>query len=256
MTDSGVAPILATPHATIGDAVRRKPQDPLITFYDGISGERVELSATTFANWIAKTANLFRDTLSLPVPPAVAMDLPAHWQTIVVAHAAWALGGCVVTDLAAADFASADLLVRDTRVVSSATHERPDEVLVMALQSMGAPGVPPPPHEWDYDREVRLAADRFTGPVVDPDAPAWISEGGRWSHADVVVSANARVSTGDRPLVRVGRADGSALLDLGVVAAAGRGVVLAVDCDDDTVRRVARQEQCNKIWAVRRVSEQ
>src|SRR5690606_31992912 len=31
---------------------------PLITFYDDATGERIELSGVTTANWVAKTANL------------------------------------------------------------------------------------------------------------------------------------------------------------------------------------------------------
>ena len=34
---------------------------PLITYYDDATGERVELSGTTTANWAAKAANLLRD---------------------------------------------------------------------------------------------------------------------------------------------------------------------------------------------------
>ena len=34
---------------------------PLITFYDDATGERVELSAATTANWAAKAANLLRE---------------------------------------------------------------------------------------------------------------------------------------------------------------------------------------------------
>ncbi|MDT7643714.1 MAG: hypothetical protein QOC75_714, partial [Pseudonocardiales bacterium] len=37
------------------------PARPLITYYDDATGERIELSGTTLANWAAKTANLMRD---------------------------------------------------------------------------------------------------------------------------------------------------------------------------------------------------
>ncbi|PBC79521.1 uncharacterized protein (TIGR03089 family) [Streptomyces sp. TLI_235] len=40
------------------------PSRPLITFYDDSTGERVELSAKTFDNWVAKTANLLQDELN------------------------------------------------------------------------------------------------------------------------------------------------------------------------------------------------
>lgn len=40
------------------------PAAPLVTFYDDATGERVELSARTFDNWVAKTANLLQDELN------------------------------------------------------------------------------------------------------------------------------------------------------------------------------------------------
>ncbi|NDU76176.1 TIGR03089 family protein, partial [Actinomadura sp. DSM 109109] len=39
------------------------PSRPLVTFYDDAAGERVELSARTFDNWVAKTANFLVDGL-------------------------------------------------------------------------------------------------------------------------------------------------------------------------------------------------
>ena len=41
------------------------PARPLLTYDDRGTGERVELSATTTANWVAKTANLLVDELDL-----------------------------------------------------------------------------------------------------------------------------------------------------------------------------------------------
>ena len=41
--------------------LRREPGRPLVTFYDERSGERVELSVTTYANWVAKAASLLVD---------------------------------------------------------------------------------------------------------------------------------------------------------------------------------------------------
>ena len=38
--------------------VRRDPGRPFLTFYDVTTGERTELSLTTYANWVAKAAGL------------------------------------------------------------------------------------------------------------------------------------------------------------------------------------------------------
>ena len=38
--------------------LRRNPGRPLLTYYGEATGERVELSVTTYANWVAKVASL------------------------------------------------------------------------------------------------------------------------------------------------------------------------------------------------------
>ena len=79
-------------------ALRRDPAGPLLTYYDDATGERTELSATTLANWVAKTANLLRDDVGAAPGDRVAVLLPAHWQTAAVLLGAWAAGAVVTTD--------------------------------------------------------------------------------------------------------------------------------------------------------------
>ncbi|MCZ0979838.1 TIGR03089 family protein [Streptomyces diastatochromogenes] len=55
----------------------------MVTFYDDATGERVELSVATFANWVAKTANLLQGELSAAPGDRLALLLPAHWQSAV-----------------------------------------------------------------------------------------------------------------------------------------------------------------------------
>ena len=64
--------------------LRDDPVDPRITYYDDATGERIELSAVTLANWAAKTGNLLRDELAAGPFSRVAVLLPAHWQTAAV----------------------------------------------------------------------------------------------------------------------------------------------------------------------------
>ncbi len=49
-----------TPADLLRSALASDPGRPLVTFYDDATGERVELSVATFANWVAKTANLLQ----------------------------------------------------------------------------------------------------------------------------------------------------------------------------------------------------
>ena len=81
------------------------PVGPRITYYDDATGESIELSAVTLANWAAKTGNLLRDELGAGPGSRVAVLLPAHWQTAAV------LFGVLVLSFAATPPAQIDALV-------------------------------------------------------------------------------------------------------------------------------------------------
>jgi len=83
--------------AVLADRLRREPGRPLVTFYDDDTGERVELSVTTYANWVAKAGSLLVDELDLERGDTLRVDLPPHWLTPVFLGAAWS-AGLVVTD--------------------------------------------------------------------------------------------------------------------------------------------------------------
>lgn len=81
--------------------LRDDPGQPLVTFYDDATGERTELSATTYANWVAKTAGVLVDDLGLDAGDTVALDLPAHWLGPVLAGGTWLAGLELVSEGAA-----------------------------------------------------------------------------------------------------------------------------------------------------------
>ena len=78
--------------------LRDNPSRPLVTAYDDATGERTELSVTTYANWVAKTANLLVDELMLDAGDTVLVDLPPHWLGAVFLGGAWSAGIAVTTD--------------------------------------------------------------------------------------------------------------------------------------------------------------
>lgn len=82
--------------------LRSDPGRPLVTFYDQASGERVELSVTTWANWVAKASSLLADEHGLERGDRLRIDLPAHWLGTVFLGAAWNVG-LVVSDTGAPD---------------------------------------------------------------------------------------------------------------------------------------------------------
>lgn len=77
-------------------ALRTDPGRPFVTFYDEGrgpgSGERVELSLTTYANWVAKASGLLVDEHGLERGQTLRIDLPPHWLSTVFLGAAWNAG--------------------------------------------------------------------------------------------------------------------------------------------------------------------
>ena len=78
--------------AILDPMLRADPVGPRITYYDDATGERIELSAVTLANWAAKTGNLLRDELGAGPASRIAILLPAHWQTAAVLFGVWWIG--------------------------------------------------------------------------------------------------------------------------------------------------------------------
>jgi uncharacterized protein (TIGR03089 family) len=73
------------------------PGNPLITFYDEDTGERTELSATTYANWVAKTANVLIEEFDIEPGQSLAITLGPHWLTPVFLGAIWLNGSVNVS---------------------------------------------------------------------------------------------------------------------------------------------------------------
>ncbi len=233
-----------TPPALLVAALAADPARPLVTFYDDQTGERVELSVATFANWVAKTANLLVDTLGVVPGDLVVLRLPRHWQTAVWAGACWAVGVVVSPD---ADPATAAVAVCDEGGLASALAA--PEVVALSLAPMGAPFPPGvlPPRVLDYGREVLGHGDRFAGPLPSAAAPALLA-GGRTASAHQVVEDARDLASGwglaetGRLLVATALDPVTDLLAGAVVPLARAGSCVLVRHPDDR-RLGARAEQ-------------
>jgi hypothetical protein len=75
---------------------RRDGARPFLTWYDESTGDRVELSVATTANWAAKIANHLVDELDLQPGDEVTVNPSLHWSTAVVLLGAWTAGGHVL----------------------------------------------------------------------------------------------------------------------------------------------------------------
>ena len=150
--------------------------EPLITYYELSSDERTELSATTFGNWVAKTANLL-GALAIGEGDLVRLELcdhaPGHWVTLVWAAACWQAGATVAASPQAGGIAAVvvgpDWMGYETSTAA--------EVIACSLHPLGL-GFPGelPTGVLDYSLEVRGQADRYAGSPASHSNTAWVEE--------------------------------------------------------------------------------
>ncbi|MFC8096657.1 TIGR03089 family protein [Streptomyces sp. NPDC008343] len=180
-----------TPADLLRSALAADPSRPLVTFYDDATGERVELSVATFANWVAKTANLLQGDLGAGPGDRVTLLLPAHWQTAVWLLACSSIGAIADVD---GDPAAADVVVSGPEGLEAARACRGERV-ALALRPLGGRFPQPPAGFADYAVEVPSQGDRFAPYApVDPEDPALIVAGREFSGAEVVERAQAEAT--------------------------------------------------------------
>ncbi|KOU76268.1 acyl-CoA synthetase [Streptomyces sp. MMG1533] len=180
-----------TPADLLRSALAADPARPLVTFYDDATGERVELSVATFANWVAKTSNLLQGDLAAGPGDRVALLLPAHWQTAVWLLACASVGA--IADVGG-DPAAADVVVSGPDALEAA-RACSGERVALALRPLGGRFPQPPAGFADYAVEVPGQGDRFVPfAPVDPEEPALIVAGREFSAAEVVERARAEAT--------------------------------------------------------------
>jgi uncharacterized protein (TIGR03089 family) len=218
------------------------PVGPRITYYDDATGERIELSTVTLANWAAKTGNLLRDELGAGPGSRVAVLLPAHWQTAAVLFGIWWIGAEVVLTDGDADVAlcTADRLSEADDAVGVG------EIAALSLDPFGKPVSDLPIGVTDYATSVRVHGDQISperqpGPALD----------GR-SVADVLAGAQASAAAqgftaGDRVMSTAGWTTADELTDnLLAVFAAGASLVQVANPDPSALERRRQTEKCTK----------
>lgn len=243
------------PADLLAGAVHRNPSAPLITWYDDGSGDRVELSATTLANWVAKTANLLQDEFDVGPGSTVAVSLPVHWQTAAVLLAVWSCGATVLDTAAEDDGQLADVAVvlsTQDRIVAleEAGGQDGPELLGLSLHPLGLGMSDYVGSARDFALEVRVQGDVFlpyTPP--DPDSPGLRAGGLELTLGGLVATAGelaGRLGLADDDRVLV---DARIAAEAGPVAwllaplAAGASVVLCRDPRPDALLRRAEAER-------------
>jgi uncharacterized protein (TIGR03089 family) len=199
----------SSPPDLLAAVLRRDGAAPLITHYDDATGERVELSGATLANWVAKTANLLQDEFDVGTGSTVAVALPVHWQTAAVLLGAWSCGAAVL-DTAAEDdgrLADADVVLASADRLTPLEELGLDELLGLSLHplGMGMAGYAGPAR--DFALEVRVHGDHFSPySPPDPSSPGLLLGGVQLTLGGLVETAaelagRLGLVAGDRVLV-------------------------------------------------------
>ena len=222
--------------------LRADPVGPRITYYDDATGERIELSAVTLANWAAKTGNLLRDELGAGPAARIAILLPAHWQTAAVLFGVWWIG--------------AEAVLSGDADIALCTAERLDEadaavlggeVAVLSLDPFGRPVPDLPFGVTDYATAVRVHGDQ----IVPERVPGPVLAG---RSVDEVLAA-CETSAATRGLTSKDRVLSSAswsgpgeLVDgLLAIMAVGASLVQVANPDPATLQRRVQTEKVTRV---------
>ena len=226
--------------AALAATLRTDPGRAFVTYYDLASGERTELSVTTYANWVAKTASLFVEELDLERGQRLLVDLPAHWLTPVFLGAAWTVGLVVVTE------GDADAVVCGPAGLATYAGQAASlPVLATALHPLGLRfSEPLPDGVRDFGVEVWSQPDAFVpwdAPTGDDEALPGTTQA-ELVGAPATLAPRARLLTDASPL-----AHPHVLLE----AMTGNGSVVLVTSTEalrDQVDRVAGTERTTATY--------
>ena len=226
--------------------LRADPVGPRITYYDDATGERIELSAVTLANWAAKTGNLLRDELGAGPASRIAILLPAHWQTAAVLFGVWWIGAEAVLGRAQprpiSRCAPPNGWTRPTTVVAPG-----GEVAVLSLDPFGRPAPDLPIGVTDYATAVRVHGDQIV-PERHP-GPALAGRSVDEVLADCENSAAARgLTSNDRVLSSASWTGPGELVDgLLAIMAVGASLVQVANPDPAALQRRIETEKVTRV---------
>ncbi len=213
---------------------RRDLSAPLITYYDMSTGERVELSGTTTANWVAKTSNMLIDDCEVEIGTRIRVALPSHWLRFVWLLSAWNVGAVIVD--------------RDAHISVSGPSPEGSEPhrYAASLRPMGGRFVDPLPSGFlDLAIEVPGHSDHFTSfdPPAADDAAIELNSVAPVSHGDLLERVE---SDGRRVVLEPGAlADDAHRI---IAACLGDGsLVIVSSATPEQLERVATQESGQSV---------
>lgn len=222
-----LADLLSRRAATSGGAA-------FLTHYRPAAGERTELSASAFANWVDKTANLL-DDLGLDAGAVVALpvlaEAPAHWMGLVWPFALWQRG------LTARVVGREDAVTADLAVIGpDAPAVVATDTLACSLHPWGLALTGLPAGVTDYSSEALAQPDAHVDVPVDAAATAWVDADRAVAFADLATLTPVSGRVLARPT------DAWAAVSLLVRALLGGGSLVIVEGDADA-SGIAAQER-------------
>jgi uncharacterized protein (TIGR03089 family) len=227
--------------------LRADPVGPRITYYDDATGERIELSAVTLANWAAKTGNLLRDELAAGPGSRVAILLPAHWQTAAVLFGVWWIGAEAVLEGSEADAASDLALCTADRLDEADAVASGGEVAVLSLDPFGRPAADLPIGVTDYATAVRVHGDQIVPERNPGPALAGQSVDEVVAHCESSVAATGLTSE-DRVLSSASWSGPGDLVDgLLAIMTVGASLVQVANPDAEALRRRIETEKVTRV---------
>jgi uncharacterized protein (TIGR03089 family) len=228
--------------AILDPMLRADPVGPRITYYDDATGERIELSAVTLANWAAKTGNLLRDEMGAGPDCRIAILLPAHWQTAAVLFGVWWIGAEAVLGDSGADVALSTEARLDEADATGAS-----EVAVLSLDAFGRPVPGLPIGVTDYATAVRVHGDQIV-PEARP-GPPFAGRSVDDILADCESSAAAReLTSDDRVLSSASWMRPDQLVDgLLSILAVGASLVQVANPDPSVLQRRIETEKVTRV---------
>lgn len=206
---------------------------PLLTYVAGPA--RVELSGSTTANWVSKTANLLTD--SYGGPDRVGLCLPLHWQLPCLLLGIVATGATVVVASEPRHLTDCPVAFTALEDAEAALDAGVDDVFVCSLTPFATrlPAVP----ALTYDAAVELPtyADYFPG----RPAPARLElDGAPFDVPALDLAASDRVLTAQDPRTPEG---------LGTLLGSLRAGASVVLLREGEAEAVARQEGATRSFA-------
>jgi uncharacterized protein (TIGR03089 family) len=259
--------VSAPPARTVSELLRAllaaDPGRPRLTWY-GLDGERVELSARTLENWVAKSANLLVEEFDAGPGTRIAVPLPAHWRTGTWLLATWAVGACALVPERPADPVPAppldsanepppDVVVTADPAGAVAAGVEPTALVAVALPALATsfgPGLPA--GALDGAAEVRLRGDVFIPPVAPAPGDQALVVGARApvAHEDLLPSAAeaARAAGWPRGVRLLSSAGPERAVEelLAPLLLDGSVVLHSPGLDADALARIADQEQVTR----------